>query len=73
MFIKIYGWEMGASIKGEPLEGGFWGNAGFVVLGGRGCFAGVAGESLFGRAPKSNQKARRLSGWLRRRWWFGRW
>ncbi|WP_218959709.1 hypothetical protein, partial [Cupriavidus sp. IK-TO18] len=35
----------------------------------------LLGGSLFVRAPKSNQKTRRLSGWLsiHRRRWFGRW
>ncbi|CAG2157959.1 hypothetical protein LMG26411_05775 [Cupriavidus numazuensis] len=46
---------------------------GRVVLGGRRGFAGVAGESLFVRATKSNQKARRCR-WpsIPRRQWFKR-
>ncbi|SPC16638.1 exported hypothetical protein [Cupriavidus taiwanensis] len=44
-----------------------------VVLGGRCCFAGVAGDLLSVRATERRQRARRLSGWLRRCWWFWRW
>jgi hypothetical protein len=43
-----------------------------IVLGWRGCFAGAAGDLLSVQATERRQRARRLSGWLRRRWWFQR-
>src|SRR5213595_2246708 len=48
--------------------------AGLWLLAGVGWFARVAGESLFVRATKSNQKTRRLSGWqsIPRCWFFER-
>ena len=50
---------------GCPLEGvGFFcssENGGDVVLGWRGCFAGVAGELLLVQATRSNQETRLLA------------
>ncbi|CAG2138560.1 hypothetical protein LMG26411_01578 [Cupriavidus numazuensis] len=43
-----------AGVAGGPSRWGW-----VITLRWRGCFAGVAGESLFVRATKSNQKARR--------------
>ncbi|SPA42063.1 protein of unknown function [Cupriavidus taiwanensis] len=45
-------WARGVSVN----SGGTLGDAVVIVLSGRGCFAGVAGESLFGRAPKVTKK-----------------